>query len=62
MVYGTYTREGEGGLYIAQSSCNSIATMRAMQAGLKNERTIDSCRNNLKSKNIWYRPNPGLPT
>ena len=39
---------GEGGACIAQQSCNSIATRWAMQAGRKNERTIDSCRNDCK--------------
>jgi len=34
-----------GGVYIAQESCNSIATVWAMQAGRTNERTIDSCTN-----------------
>jgi len=40
-----YTREVEEGSYIAHSSCSSIATVWAIQAGRKNERTIDSCIN-----------------
>ena len=41
----SYKREVEGGLYIARWLCNSIATVWAMQAGRKHERTIDSCTN-----------------
>ena len=40
-----YKRGVGGGSNIAQKSCNSIATLWAMQAGRKNERTIDSCTN-----------------
>jgi len=40
-----YTREVMGASYIAQSTCKSIARVRAMQAGRKNERTTDSCTN-----------------
>jgi len=38
-----YKRDVEGGSCIAQSPCNSIATVWAMQAGRKNERKIDAC-------------------
>ena len=38
----------EGGSYIAQQPCNSIATVWAMQSGRKNEMTIDSCTNDEK--------------
>jgi len=40
-----YTRGVGRGSYIAQSPCDSIATVWAMQAGRKNARTIDSCTN-----------------
>ena len=43
-----YEREVEGGSYFAQLSCNSIETVRAMQAGRKNENTVDSCANDQK--------------
>jgi len=43
-----YQREVEGGLYIAQQLCNSIATVWAMQVRRKKERTIDSCTNDYK--------------
>ena len=38
-----YIRGSGWGLYVAQQPCNSIATVWAMQAGRKNERTIDLC-------------------
>jgi len=49
-----YKGEVEVGSYIAQQSCNSFATVWPMQVqvGGKNERTIDSCTNDSKYKNI----------
>jgi len=41
-------REVEGGSYIARWSCNSIATVWAVQVGGRNGSTIDSCTNDLK--------------
>jgi len=38
-----YTREVEGGSYIAQYSCNSIATLWGMEVGGWNESTIAYC-------------------
>jgi len=43
-----YKREVEGGSYTAQKSWNGIPTVWAMQAGRKNERTINSCTNDSK--------------
>jgi len=43
-----YNREVEGGSCIAHRSCNSIATVWAMQVGGRNASTIDSCANDLK--------------
>ena len=40
-----YTRKVRLGSCVAQSPCNSIATVWAMQAGRKIEKTIDSCTN-----------------
>jgi len=43
-----YKREVEGGSYIAQYSCNSIATVGGMEVDGWNESTIASCTNNFK--------------
>jgi len=43
-----YTREVDGGSYTAQKSCNSIATVWAMQVGGRNERRFESCANDSK--------------
>jgi len=55
MVGGGGGERGGGGggvSYIAQSSCNSIAKVWAMQMGRGKIRMIRSCTNALKSTNI----------
>jgi len=51
MMYGIQKR-ARGGVVIAQQSCNSIATVWAVQVGGRKERTIDSRINDSKTKNI----------
>jgi len=43
MVYLWHCTGGRGASYIAQQTCNGIATLRAIQVGGGTKRIIDSC-------------------
>jgi len=61
MMCGIQTGGRGEASYIAQQTCNSIATVWAMKAGRKNERTIDSCTNDYVKQYLVKAKSKAVP-